>query len=448
MFARGVGYVGIPCSLGVKELSILRSISRWGIPWLLGKVTGALNSQFFKWSRMPFHLVSQDILSSIVSNYEEDIRGSLRIDLIHDERNTPFPFQGSGGPADSPRSAYELISLELMYFVQVYFEDTESIPSNDTIQLEACRIIFASEVQSLIEDTNQAYSASWLRDLITSNETITQQAQFQPIRSRRENRLSVLKINGKRSLFDDCPLEADLQNFVLSKRKLGQFVVEDHELQQAACRIVEGLEHSPTKSQSSFIANWLVRTISGSPSWLRSFKERSLPQSEDIPESARRLLDPEGDKVLATDVYAPSLNFAYDVTTQPGLLNTLQPTETGFVPPIPSNYDDSSNALTIAPHSGNESSYNDPNAQLYHSLSTIPTSSAEGYTAELPFSLDYQPPWGQTGLHMLNDCTYQERLGRALGRWAASQMSHRNPNCHVPSDEEIQHQARCMAYGE
>lgn len=48
----------------------------------------------------------------------------------------------------------------------------------------------------------------------------------------------------------------------------------------------------------------------------------------------------------------------------------------------------------------------------------------------------------------LNDANGYRRLARGLARFVASSMSDCNPNKHVPSDEEIQQQARWLEYGE
>lgn len=69
-------------------------------------------------------------------------------DFIAAERSTPFPFEARRPLSQSPRTAYELIELELMHFVQVYYEASRRLPTSDEMQLEGCRIIFASEVLS------------------------------------------------------------------------------------------------------------------------------------------------------------------------------------------------------------------------------------------------------------------------------------------------------------
>jgi hypothetical protein len=52
------------------------------------------------------------------------------------------------------------------------------------------------------------------------------------------------------------------------------------------------------------------------------------------------------------------------------------------------------------------------------------------------------------GPYFLNDANCYRRLAKELKRWVAGTMSVNNPNRHVPSDEELQHQARWILYDE
>ncbi|KAJ2965800.1 hypothetical protein NQ176_g10445 [Zarea fungicola] len=54
----------------------------------------------------------------------------------------------------------------------------------------------------------------------------------------------------------------------------------------------------------------------------------------------------------------------------------------------------------------------------------------------------------KVGFYELNDANSYHRLVRGLTRFVRSSMSEKNPNRHVPSDEEIQQQARWLEYGE
>ena len=74
-----------------------------------------------------------------------------------------------------------------------YEETVGESPTDEKLRLEACRVIFASEVLS---ENGIASRSSWFRDLLMASEDIAWQAQYGSLRSTLENRLAVLKING------------------------------------------------------------------------------------------------------------------------------------------------------------------------------------------------------------------------------------------------------------
>jgi len=54
--------------------------------------------------------------------------------------------------------------------------------------------------------------------------------------------------------------------------------------------------------------------------------------------------------------------------------------------------------------------------------------------------------WNACGTFMPGDTNFHRYFVGDLARWVASTVSPNNPNTHVPSDEEIQHQARWIMY--
>ncbi|KAM5381890.1 hypothetical protein ACJZ2D_002880 [Fusarium nematophilum] len=344
------------------------------------------NASFVEWSMKSWKVTMSEIQSR------------CGLYLISTERTSPFPFRGSGTPANSPRTAYELITVELMHFLENRYEDNGSIPSHDAIQLEACRIIFASEVLSAIDEPLDDPPTSWLRDVITSKNDISQQALFGPIRSPCENRLSSLTINGKRNLFDLCPLESELRNFVQARQAADQRIIQDTELQQEASRMVKAFEQSTPSQSYQFVMNWLVTTILESTQWLASFRVRMHLPFAALPESPAQPLN-AGGELFEDRQQNGTLELAIgsDNIHHPGQFSRV----------------------------GNEPA----------------TYSADEVSGDLPF-------WNQSSLYMLNDANWHGRLNRELRRWVASTMSPRNPQFHVPSDEELRHQARWIAYGD
>src|SRR6478752_2068914 len=86
-------------------------------------------------------------------------------DLIDYEKTTPNPFAASDPPLSSPANAYELLKLEIDYYIECFLDRNGKLPSNDEIQLEACRVILAAESGSAYgANTNPTtISNSWLR---------------------------------------------------------------------------------------------------------------------------------------------------------------------------------------------------------------------------------------------------------------------------------------------
>ncbi|KAK7429926.1 hypothetical protein QQZ08_003548 [Neonectria magnoliae] len=106
-----------------------------------------------------------------------------------------------------------------------------------------------------------------------SDDEIVQKAKLSPIRSPAESRLYSLKINGKNSLFEECPFEAQLHDFVQSRHLLGLAITQD-ELKEETCYIIGRIEEAST-TPSDFIANWLVKLIHSSQDWLYGFRQRA-----------------------------------------------------------------------------------------------------------------------------------------------------------------------------
>ncbi|KZL79151.1 c2h2 type zinc finger domain-containing protein [Colletotrichum incanum] len=365
--------------------------------------------------------------------------------LIEYERFSPFPYQASDTPPESPRNAYELLSLELNYFLRTSFDKTGNLPNNREIQLEACRIVFASEV-SASESNLRAECESWLRDLITSSEDVTREARFGPIRSPAESMMSVLQIKGKCSLFESCPCEIQLNGFVEAHRGSGPNVLSNQQLQNEACKIVARLGKAWGLSSADLVDNWLVNLISSSTRWLSAYRSRRrISQGESISslstpqqlfgeqEVFAKMQEPLEGLRSESDSTFPNLQdnfhgvgaipFERELRkTTTMAIHSLWPLETTNVtPPLESPLDPpllESGTLSM------ESESTGPNGRSIHpQFSTI--------TSKYAF---------------FNDANFNRWLSQELRRWVAATMSPNNPNCHVPSDQEIQHQARFIVY--
>lgn len=349
--------------------------------------------------------------------------------------------------------------MELAYFLTNHQEQHGRLPTDEEMMVEGCRIIFASELLSL---QGIATQPSWLRDLIMSSDEKAQKARFGPLRGAAENRLATLKINGKDNLFEQCPMEFQLQEFVKGKRLLGLTAMDD-ELQEEACRIVGRVEEVSTHP-SDTIANWLLRLITSSPNWLRNFRRRAhLPRSEDVKDQIFRSTDPT---LIDSTIHSYS-RLERELGDYLKLQRSLgmEPTDEDLqrrARIIIYEFDDGWNQTAADSHNwlnAFRERHPTPEATSSESSPTFSLERSNHSTNPTPKSVNcpvnskcvnpLEPGSSlRPGPFFLNDANCYRRLAKELGRWVASTMSPNNPNQHVPTDAELQHQARWILYDE
>ncbi|KAF4472931.1 homeobox and C2H2 transcription factor [Fusarium albosuccineum] len=311
------------------------------------------------------------------------VENSMPPYLIHYERYSPWPFTTQQGEPGSPANAFELIKFELEYFYANYTNARQHPPSDQELLYESCCIIFGAEILS--EDPTIP-GPSWLRDLLLSSEEVAKQARMRPMKSAAKSRITKLKINGKDDIFQACPMEERLQQYTEIPKLIG-LGVEDDELQREASASVEAIEEL-SQNPSSMFVNFLTGLIFGSTAWLAPFRQRAG-------------LETSSTSIL--DIKPPvSADTVFDTDLQP--FDTPEETLIGESPP---------GAFTGA-----------------DIVSTKLNSGMEG----------------PASFHFLNDSNCYRRLGRQLTRFVMSTMSPHNPNSHVPTDEELQHQARWIMF--
>ncbi|KZL76994.1 C2H2 type zinc finger domain-containing protein [Colletotrichum tofieldiae] len=431
------------------------------------------------WTIRADHLADHFKMGSDMADWKGDwgfgdavldmVENSIPPYLIEYERFSPFPYQASNTPPESPRNAYELLTLELNYFLRIFFDRTGNLPKNREIQLEACRIVFASEV-SASESNLGAKCESWLRDLITSSEDVTREARFGPIRSPAESMMSVLQIKGKCSLFENCPCEAQLDGFVEARRGSCSNALSNQQLQNEACKIVARLGKAWGLSPADLVDNWLVNLISSSTRWLSAYRSR------------RRLSQGGGMTSLST----PQQLYGEEGHV-PGIQEPLEVLRPEAESTVPKSQDKSQGVgvmpfdrelwktTTMAFHSSRPSETKNVTFQQPDDME----STLHQRERHLSFSVDtLQPlrspldsPLLESDMHRMgsestepdgrsihhqfltttlkytfNDANFNRWLSQELRRWVAATMSPNNPNCHIPSDQEIQHQARFIVF--
>jgi len=369
-------------------------------------------------------------------------------------------------------------------------QDAGRVAGDEALQLEACRIVFGADVlsQNPISST-----PSWLRDLVMSSSALAVRARLSPIRSPAESRMSTLAINGKDNIFQDCPLEKQLHEFVKARQFLG-LTATDGELQVEACRIISRMEESSV-NPSDDVANFLLRLIYGSTGWMTDFRQRAhLPRSEDMADESQRSKDPTTIDSTIHNYSRLESELAEYVRSQVSLGlepddATLQKQARIIIYEFDDGWNqtaaDNSEWLTafknrhLVPAMAGGGGGGGGSAQSQSLLSGSPLTlesvqqtspmsstfglpltaaaasssaaaascllspsvagSGSGSSRSLPLKTS---PW------FLNDTNCYRRLAKELTRWVNATMSPNNPNYHVPSDEELQHQARWILYDE
>ncbi|KAF4459659.1 monocarboxylate transporter 4 [Fusarium albosuccineum] len=372
-------------------------------------------------------------------------------DLINEERNSPFPFSATVPPVESPSSAHELIKLEVSCFIISHQEKVGCHPTDVQLQLEACRVIFASEALS---KKVEALPPSWLRDLIMASEAITQQARFGPLRSLAESRLAILKVNRQDHLFQHCPMEQLLQGYA---RAAGSGV-SDKDLQNQACHIILDAEEDSTTPSDVFV-DWLLRQARSSPAWLLSFRRRTFGLDNRDTTSNTVKESPSDAVESPTHVDASDADFI-SAGANSGVAGIQGIHDSSLSPHVHVQGD---------PVEQREASLSESYSSLQCQISSLkPWLYLAGHGSDVnkdfstqPTDLrDRSPAYSSTSqttmtkvvgtkypaLFFSNDANSYHRLAQDLARFVKSTTSPNNPAQHVPTDEELQHQARCILY--
>ncbi|TAQ83174.1 hypothetical protein B7494_g8501 [Chlorociboria aeruginascens] len=409
--------------------------------------------------------------------------------LIHDERNTLNPYIPSKETNDLDRSIEYLIKNGLVHYINQQ-RAQGIVPTDDGLLLKAREIILKAEATSEIPECD----VSWFRDLFMFSEIHDSSLEG----SSKPSSPGVLQPPRPRNphtMIGQCPKEGALRAFVSSRQALG-LVPTDSELQVEACRILDQSE-SASRFKCQGAAQWFKYLITASQCWLAEFRRRaSLPRTSEM---AVEHIRPTDDKSIDyTILNYPRLMRELKDYVQLQLALGTTPTDlelqeqarliiygnddswnqTAFDDPAylhlfkrqnglaPSN-DDSPNLLPPIPQtaeleprrSSKTLHWDLDNTTIILPGTAAPSPmSAEGFTRtftpeqDKPLhtlvqnqpSTNTNPP--QQLKYFLNDANCYARLVRELSRFVASCMSPNNPNQHIPTDAEIQNQARWAIY--
>lgn len=379
-----------------------------------------------------------------------------------------MPFRVGGDCIDSPRNAYELLKLELSFYIERVREATGTAPSDEDIQHDACRIIYAAEVSS---KTGLAAQGTWLRDLIMSSAELNARAQMGPLRGKTEGYLNRPCLVGKDNVFEDCSLEKQLAEFARARMLLGS-TLTDQELQVEAGNIIGRADESSTKSSEN-VADFFMRLIHKDTAWLTGFRQRAgLPPA--VPSHARG----QSSMTSMLPQYPQLEQQQNEVVRENREMNGVDPSEDALKNFTQHDaYGDQANSQTT-PADSSEWLHSFESRHLQNSNSTSPFSATNSPShiqegnAMGPFSSSsnlmnqslhtslfaptnpIRPQFStpadlvSNSHHFSSGSSCYRRIERELRRFVASTMSPNNPNRHVPTDEELQHQARWILYDE
>lgn len=188
----------------------------------------------------------------------------------------------------------------------------------------------------------------------------------------------------------------------MGQQALGE-VMDDGSLHNEACAIIRRMENE-SKTPSDIFANWIVKGIYSSHDWLSDFKQRA------------------GIYTFLESMKLPQEN------TLSSTQNT-QAVQQGLLP---------------GPSFTLDTSHPYPNVNLVHDSSSFrPIDSDNVAVPTPPSNFDM---YGRLRALLPDDTNFYRVFDSDMKRWAAATISPKNPNRHIPSNEEIQHQARWVMY--
>ncbi|KAL6891799.1 hypothetical protein HDV57DRAFT_314479 [Trichoderma longibrachiatum] len=307
--------------------------------------------------------------------------------LIHHERNTLDPFEASRGEIRCGKNLEDYVKLWLVDYINDRTVSAMAVTDGQLL-LEAQRIVQKVDT----EDTSPTGPAvSWFRDLIMLYRPASNTTNEGPytITKTAAWTAQIEKLHASKCANSDlrtlgCEKEKMLLQYVKSRETFGQ-PPTDAELQFQACRILEDVEpKSNFKCKEAL--QWFKFLINSSTHWLSDFKRRA------------GILTVAGQFESTTAGAVASLQALHWGTSDEAIGQT-------------------------SPMTAKDS---------------LPSSSIE-----TPQSTNSQ---SQPLRYFLSDANCYGRLEKELTRFVTSCLSPNNPLQHIPTDEELQYQARWIIY--
>ncbi|KAL7917700.1 hypothetical protein ACQKWADRAFT_306126 [Trichoderma austrokoningii] len=407
--------------------------------------------------------------------------------LIHHERNTPNPFEASKDEIRSSKTLEDYVKLWLVDYVKD-LGSTGVTPTDEQLLVEAQRIVRKADTE---DKSLTGPDVSWFRDLIMLCELSYDSVQSCVKQGNRTpaNNLPWLtqieKIKASRSVDSGlsiigCEKEKILLNYVNCRRALGQ-IPTNSELQIQACKAIEDVEPK-SNFKSMEAVQWFKFLINSSTKWLSEFKRRAglIHISEDICEKELLadggittyssfkahetqihdiFLQQSAEEVLGQDIQRGSHISIYD---SGDFGRMAEPSELNYLIASASNTNlENDNLLPVFEAKeqalAHQKSDTRAHATIYPQTlhwgysdeiidSTLPINTNDDVLASTVQTPQNDNCPNKPPRYFLSDVNCYGRLEKELTRFVASCLSSNNPLQHIPSDEEIQHQARWIIY--
>lgn len=422
--------------------------------------------------------------------------------LIHDERNSLDPFEASTSPPFKHRTVNDALKIGLVEYINDCVVNGGA-PTDDELLVEARRIMRNLDEIRPVKDEIEV---SWFRDLLIFSGNQNCASSPPPTRDTVPFAHKLGPANayeshagaGRDMLW--CQDESALKAFVDTKQALG-LTPTDSELQVEACRILDSAEESSNYKCRGALG-WYKYLITASTKWLDEFRRRAgLPRSSEMEiehirstddttidysiHNHRRLETELTDYVrlqkaigiTPTDldlqnkarliVFKTDDSWNQTVIDDPALLMLFK-RQQGLAPENEDGPDmpplSEATELGIAHQQSGSSPKNlhwdleqtgigfpSPNGPKSSDSKSLYNAADPSYLSQpLHTTTQNQPSANSNPVmplrYFLNDANCYGRLVRELSRFVTTCMSANNPNRHVPTDAELQNQARWVIY--
>ncbi|TVY73346.1 Homeobox protein, partial [Lachnellula suecica] len=421
--------------------------------------------------------------------------------LIHDERNTPEAFEASRELLSDFRTLEDLIKIGVVEYINERVLKG-GMPTDEDLLREASYIIRKSDE---FFTTPGDIEVSWFRDLIlfSGESSSTDENGFSaasgglPWTKKLEPIATPAPYSSADLTGVKCSKERALKAFVDAKQALG-LTPTDSELQLEACRILDEVETTSNFKCKGGLA-WFKYLVVASTKWLEEFRRRaSLPRTSEMHlehiysmddksidysiHNTRRVeveltnyvklqlatgvtpTDADLQREARLLVYKNDDPWNQTVIDDPSIL-LLFKRQNGLTPESEAGFD--MPTLSEAVELGIAQQHSIPSPKTLHwdleqtGIGLPSPSSGENsaigngsrtpnFDQPLHTTIFNQPSANSNPVmplrYFLNDANCYGRLVRELSRFVTTCTSANNPNSHIPTDAEIQNQARWIIY--